>query len=305
MKVYVYLYGRLGNNLAQIGAAATLSARLGCDFVAVPNAAYWCPEPDYCYLPEYLRPLRDTIFHDIHFDENLPHDVIELNDGGLENIEDLSTLRRAGKDILLNDYFLNMRFLDRTLCRNLFSLPTVILDELREKYRITDSTGTIVVRRGDYVQLPHQFALCGTHYYKKAMAALEAQHTIDRWLVITDDIEWCRRKFQDSTKYIIVEEPPLVDLFLPTLCKYNIISNSTFAWWGAFLNPHADQSVAYPAPWYGVAFRKKEKSVRLFCNQPHWHPIANRNLYHSCRGVVHYLYGAIRKYVKLLTAKHT
>ena len=59
--IYINLEGRLGNNLWQIAAAATLADRLGESFCAVPNRYYHCPEPDNCNFVDYIQPFKSTI----------------------------------------------------------------------------------------------------------------------------------------------------------------------------------------------------------------------------------------------------
>lgn len=287
MMVYVYLYGRLGNNLAQIGAAATLAARLNCDFAAIPIVSYWCPEPDNCYLNDYLRPFKQTIFRKINFLDAPSDNYIEIHD------EDISSwgsiIMEQEKDILLNGYFFNTQLIDRAICQRLFEMPVSMLSKLVLKYKISVSTATIVVRRGDYLKLPHQYAICGRAYYYKAMKFLERIYDIKHWVVISDDIKWCKKVFKGE-KFTLVDEPPLVDLYLPTLCSYNIISNSTFAWWGAYLNSHEDQIVCYPNPWYGIAYKEKEDVIlNCFCRQKKWYDIDNFNCYWRMIGMYNYL----------------
>jgi hypothetical protein len=73
-----------------------------------------------------------------------------------------------------------------------------------------------------------------------------------RYLLISDDIDWCKSKFKGSNFYFIDDEPPIIDLYLQTMCTHNIISNSTFSWWGAWLNPNPSKIVVAPIKWFGV-----------------------------------------------------
>lgn len=295
MMVYVYLYGRLGNNLAQIGAAATLAAKLNCDFAAIPIVSYWCPEPDNCYLNDYLRPFKQTIFRKINFLDAPSDNYIEIHDEDISAWEGIKIEQE--KDILLNGYFLNAQLIDRAICQRLFEMPVSMLSELVLNYKISVSTATVVVRRGDYLNLPHQYAICGRAYYNKAMKFLEQRYDVKHWLVISDDIKWCRKVFKGD-KFTLVDEPPLIDLYLPTLCSYNIISNSTFAWWGAYLNSHENQLVCFPNPWYGWSYQKREKTiVDFFCNQKGWISIENFDIFHRLRGLVYYMKHVLVKYM--------
>lgn len=72
--IYINLEGRIGNNLWQVAAAATLAERLGEGFVAVPNPYYHCPEPDNCSFTDYIKPYKKTIFRNVRFEDAFPAD---------------------------------------------------------------------------------------------------------------------------------------------------------------------------------------------------------------------------------------
>ena len=70
--------------------------------------------------------------------------------------------------------------------------------------------------------------------------------------MFSDDIEWCRKNIKSSDKYFFVEankDTPFENMELMSLCKHNIISNSTYEWWGAFLNKNKQKIVIYPKKW--------------------------------------------------------
>ena len=78
------------------------------------------------------------------------------------------------------------------------------------------------------------------------------------YAVFSDDIEWCKKVFGNSEEIIYIEkEADYVDLYLMSLCKHNIIANSTFSWWGAWLGKHPDQIVIAPNQWFGPAITDK------------------------------------------------
>ncbi len=296
--IYVYLYGRLGNCMAQIGAAASLANYLGTEFAAFITD-YMCPTPDFCPLKEYLIPYRKTIFRNVPFVDDIPVGCREIMESAA--IQEWSQLEIAvNEDVILNGYFLNPSLLNRDLCRELFSIPDSLRDELVKRYNITHDTGCVVVRRGDYMELPQYFAICGERYYKKGINYLEKHYGVKKWLIIGDDEEWLKKTFRDE-KYTIVHEPPLEDMYLNTLVQYIIISNSTFAWWGAYLNGFSNQRVINPKPWYGMSYRKMEDGAqKRFCKLPNWIAMENSNPYQRMRGYWKYLKNGITKRIKRL-----
>ena len=71
------------------------------------------------------------------------------------------------------------------------------------------------------------------------------------FVVTSDNIEFARRNIPtDWGRVVFIEdELPYIDFFLQTLCKHNIISNSTFSWWGAWLNENSSKIVVRPRVW--------------------------------------------------------
>lgn len=101
---------------------------------------------------------------------------------------------------------------------------------------------SIHVRRGDFLTLPHRFPFVGKDYLRrcveKAGALLGGRA---RFLVCSDDIPWCEtffteREFPGNAFFFARGGSVVSDLFVPTFCKCNICSNSTYSWWGAYLH---------------------------------------------------------------------
>lgn len=253
--IYVWLYGRLGNNLSQIAAAATLAKRIGCRYKAVPLATYFCREPDNCFLPQYLAPFQKTILRKVPFAEKVPEGLRVFTD-----TDDLLKVSvKEGEDIALNGYFQSPACYDEAVVRDLFMPEETTLSYIHDNYPQLQAGVwcSITVRRGDYASIPQMLPMCDMAYYRRAMQWMREQVPSVKFFVISDDVQWCRAHFHDCM--VVREESPLIDLYLATCCHHNIISNSSFAWWGILLNPHPDKLVAVPSPWFGVASRKLEK----------------------------------------------
>jgi hypothetical protein len=102
------------------------------------------------------------------------------------------------------------------------------------------------VRRGDYVKHAGFVQLWDTDYYDRAMAMFPGM----RFLVVSDDIEWCRQRFVGPQFEFPSGTTEIEDLNLMASCHHNIIANSSFSWWAAYLNPNPNKIVVYPKAWH-------------------------------------------------------
>lgn len=114
----------------------------------------------------------------------------------------------------------------------------------------------IHVRRGDYLAMrngdaPEGWALPPA-YYERALAHVPSG---TRCIVVTDDPAWVRERLGRLDPLICsCADAPVVDMLLLGQCRFNIIANSSFSWWGAYLNRQPDPRVLYPRHFLGWAF---------------------------------------------------
>lgn len=113
----------------------------------------------------------------------------------------------------------------------------------------------IHVRRGDYLNEPEFRGICGIEYYQKAIEDVLSDGKKHTFYIFSNDIKWCRENIaplMDGHDQVFVTgnagKDSCWDLFLMTYCKDLIIANSSFSWWGAFLNKRVERVYA-PDPW--------------------------------------------------------
>ena len=106
---------------------------------------------------------------------------------------------------------------------------------------------SIHVRRGNYTQLQNYHYLLDKNYYLNAIDYFPNY----KFLVFSDDIEWCKQVFQGDKFTFIENQTDTDDLWLMSECEHNIIGNSTFSWWGAYLNRNPNKIVIHPEKWFG------------------------------------------------------
>lgn len=99
------------------------------------------------------------------------------------------------------------------------------------------------VRRGDYVGNPFYVQLWKTDYYENAMKLFPNE----KFLVFSDDIEWCKAHFTGSQFEFSEGNDEVTDLNLMAGCKGVITANSSFSWWGGYLSKG---KVVCPSAWY-------------------------------------------------------
>lgn len=108
---------------------------------------------------------------------------------------------------------------------------------------------SIHVRRGDYLTLPQHYHQLQMDYYQRAMQLVGSK----KYLIVSDDIAWCRSQFRGPQFEFSESNDPVMDIRLQIACENNIIANSTFSWWGAYLNKNPSKIVVAPQRWFGSA----------------------------------------------------
>ena len=128
-----------------------------------------------------------------------------------------------------------------------------ISNSWREKIINADCAVSLHIRHGDYL-VPHlrnDFGILPIDYYKICVDELKKKFSSIHVFVFSDDLDWAKKflNFDLPTEFVEGCEHNYEEMHLMTLCKHNIIANSSFSWWGAWLNPNPDKKVFAPSPW--------------------------------------------------------
>ncbi len=132
----------------------------------------------------------------------------------------------------------------------------------------TSSVG-VHIRRGDYITNPafakvHGFL--GVDYYVKAVRLIRETIPSPIFVVFSEDIAWARENLQLGQDAVFVSHntgmSSYEDMRLMSMCKHNIVANSSFSWWAAWLNNNPDKMVVYPSNW--LAGRKAVQDYERF-----------------------------------------
>jgi len=116
------------------------------------------------------------------------------------------------------------------------------------------------IRRGDYVKDPKTAAthgVCSPDYYREAIQYIAAHIEQPHFFIFSDDPDWVRENFRIDIPCSYVDHncgaESYNDMRLMSLCRHHIIANSSFSWWGAWLNPDPDKLVIAPRKWFANA----------------------------------------------------
>ena len=111
------------------------------------------------------------------------------------------------------------------------------------------------VRRGDYLKAADYHMVCGQEYFKGARAELDKRLGKKGICWITEDPEWVYKNLYSSGDKIISSGDPLIDFTCLQLFKDLILSNSSYSWWAAYINPkdYSDRYICAPNRWFGPA----------------------------------------------------
>jgi hypothetical protein len=221
--------GRCGNFLFQAAACIGYAQKHGLPF-SVPsttNNTVWNP----LYFPHLIN--KD-------YNPALPQRVIEEERHNYYELPSFDPHQDA--NIILVGYWQSYLYFD--FCRD------YILKQFVIPYKYDAGRVSIHVRRGDYMLYPRINPLAGRPYYEQAVKYFWLRG-YTRFEVFSDDIPWCIQEFRDGVykgcQFNFHQgNGEVTDLYLMSSCEHNIIGNSTFSWWGAWLNQNAEKIVICP-----------------------------------------------------------
>lgn len=125
--------------------------------------------------------------------------------------------------------------------------------QLLENIQKTNSVA-IHIRRGDYLSPAVSLALLDVDYYRKAIDYIASRVENPHFYIFSNDFDWVRENIKSGYAQTIVdindESHGYFDLELMRQCKHNIIANSSFSWWAAWLNENSDKIVIAPSVWF-------------------------------------------------------
>jgi hypothetical protein len=263
-------FGRLGNQMFQFAGTYGIARKQGYD-IAFPKENIYNPVTEH---------FKDGISRECTFD--IPK-VFTLNDTVIRSKSEIVTVDTIQEpffhftkdffnipdNIDLRGYYQTDKYFKHVEneIRDMFTFKPEIIESANDLFPNTDTeTVAIHVRIGDYIGLEAFHPICSPEYYVSATNEfLDKDYT---FIIFSDNIEYCKEHlfgYQTNIHYIDNTDP-YIDLCLMTMCDHNIIANSSFSWWGAWLNKNPNKKVIAPKQWFGPAYQYSHNTADLYCD---------------------------------------
>ena len=272
MTLFAQLLGGLGNILFITANLYSLSIDREMDY-CVTNFTQSCTvrKEEAAWLKTMLKSVKKV--------NKRPKNVkVKYNERGL-NYQRIPNSK--GKGLEVYGYFQSAKYFEHNK-EQIIELFTEykkdIQKKLNKKFPIKKKSISIHLRRGDYLKLQHAHVVQTEEYYKQALEKLATKleyksvndmnkdYTV---VVFSDDIKWCQNKcklFKTlNDVYYMARNSPIEDMYLMSQCNHNIIANSTFSWWGTYLNTNEGKQVVAPSRWFNPNYMKPEKWADIYC----------------------------------------
>lgn len=276
--IKVALNGGLGNQLFQYAAGRALSVKHKTNlfFDVIPlysklqlkNIATYrkyelgifsidAQKNDLPFKGKLFYPLAKTLYFTDKLVNKLHHHYFEEKDFSFD-----AAVLIQPDNTYLDGHFQSEKYFKKI--ENIIRKELIFRNPLSEtnaawKKKIENSNSvSIHIRRGDYVLLQknvQKHGVTSPEYYDRAIAYIADKISHPHFFVFTDDVNWAKENFKTNYPFEIVDsnqtpETSYIDMQLMSLCRHNIICNSTFSWWSAWLNANPQKMVIAPSNWF-------------------------------------------------------
>lgn len=226
--IIIKLIGGLGNQMFQYAAGRSLAHKLGTGF-----------KLDISYFPKEGVTKRQYRLGIFNIQENFASQW------------EVQVARLFRKNYLegywqSEDYFSDIS----DLIKKEFTFKN------KPRRAIAENSVSLHLRRGDYVTNPkvsHQYFVCDNNYYETAARIISKKLKDPKFYIFAEYLEdfiWAKNNLNLGKKVVNIHYKDYEDLQLMSMCKHNIIANSSFSWWGAWLNNNPGKIVIAPKRWF-------------------------------------------------------
>lgn len=266
--IAIKLMGGLGNQMFQYAAALEISNSLKVPLLMDTS---WFDSlgkddtPRFYELGNFRLPQKFISTNQYYLkDSGLKEKLLKISKVQLKHYKEPSfsydkNFENIKDNTLIEGYFQSEKYFCniQEIIREEFSFEKkagVMSEEVIKEVHKTESV-SLHVRRGDYISNYNAskfHGLMGEEYYKRAISIFKKNLKNPKFFIFSDDIDWVKKNFSlpKSSVFVTHNNRGVEDLRIMIECKHNIIANSSFSWWGAWLGSHKDKKVIAPKRWF-------------------------------------------------------
>lgn len=200
----------------------------------------------------FINKYKDTLYKNL----KIGRSDIPPNSFYQEPSFEFNEIKHETGILKIKGYFQSHKYFEKHRSKILRDLNVEDLkSQVKQKYGDFSDSVSIHIRRGDYLKLSDYHYNLQMDYYKKAIQSFDEN---TKFLIFSNDLEWCKENFNflNSPSFSETEED-WEDIILMSTCRDNIIANSSFSWWGAWLNTNEHKKVIAPKKWFGPKYEHK------------------------------------------------
>ena len=233
--------GGLGNQMFQISHVLSQSWRYGAECILPPQSN---TQNQGNNTSKYIN----NIFKQLNFSN-----LINCNDSIFEKSFSFNHINLDGlKSIRFHGYYQsskNFYGFDNEI-KDIFKIDNETKEKIVKKYPniIKDNSVSIHVRRGDYNNFYNVHPVITKEYILNCLSKI---YDTSNLYFFSDDKQWVVDNFSDMNFEFVELDYDYEELWSISLCNKTIMSNSSFSWWGAFLNTNKDKQIFCPSSWFG------------------------------------------------------
>ena len=242
--------GRLGNQMFQFAFMKSISTELNIDF-KLPLSVYNNEEfiiDGLFYIEDFFTEISRDYIYEEYYEKSMSYYNV-INDLPAHTNINFNGFYQSEKYFKSNcneiknmfEFKSNIKYIsDKIYCDSIKrnSLPVI----------------SIHIRRTDYIQLKDKHVNLEIGYYDSAIKIMKELIGNFNIIIFSDDIEWCKENLKYENIIYYSSHSSYIDMCLMSLCDHNIIANSTFGWWGAYLNKNPHKLIISPLKWYHLPF---------------------------------------------------
>lgn len=262
-------FGRLGNQMFQFAATVGIAKKAGHGF-AFPKENTDIPS---------VEDFKDGVTREVYFDLPKYFPSVEQTLAPLTEIETYHVAQEpyfhfcpelftVPDQTNLMGYFQTEKYFEHCadLIRGFFEFDAETKTQAQNNFPVFPTKLEFVsihLRRGDYAGLQQFHPIMDADYYFNAMIQfMEGDYC---FLIFSDDIAYCKELFGEQENIVYIEgNDPAVDMCMMSMCDHNVIANSSFSWWGAWLNNNINKKVVAPKKWFGPAYKNIHNTKDLY-----------------------------------------